>query len=187
MDRAELIERMAAGDEPEFLFFWGHTAAPGHELGRWVLSQWWVEDFEVDGDVYRSAEHFMMAGKARLFGDDEMLARILRADTPADAKRLGRAVRGFDQELWEQERYGIVVRGNIGKFGGRLRPFLMSTGDTVLVEAAPRDVIWGIGLGKENPKALNPNTWRGQNLLGFALMDARAALRGSTVPRRPAQ
>jgi ribA/ribD-fused uncharacterized protein len=177
MNRAELIERMAVGYEPDFLFFWGHTPTPGHELGRWVLSQWWVEDFEVDGVRYRSAEHFMMAGKARLFGDDEILAKILRADTPADAKRLGRAVRGFEEALWVKERYGIVVAGSIAKFSGRLRPFLLSTGEKVLVEAAPRDMIWGIGLGKDNPKALDPDTWRGQNLLGFALMDARAAIR----------
>jgi ribA/ribD-fused uncharacterized protein len=177
MDRTELIKQVTAGGTPEFLFFWGHTPSPGHDLGRWVLSQWWPEDFEVDGAGYRSAEHFMMAGKARLFGDHEMLAKILAAETPADAKKLGRAVRGFDQDVWVKQRYDIVVRGSIAKFGGRLREFLLSTGDKVLVEAAPRDVIWGIGLGKDNPRAQDPNTWRGQNLLGFALMDARAALR----------
>jgi ribA/ribD-fused uncharacterized protein len=181
MDRAGLIERMAAGYEPDFLFFWGHTPGPGHEVGRWVLSQWWAEDFEVDGVTYRSAEHFMMAGKARLFGDDEILATILQAETPADAKKLGRAVRGFDQDVWVKERYDIVVRGNVEKFRQAHRDFLVATGDKVLVEAAPRDTVWGIGLGKDNPKAQDPRTWRGQNLLGFALMDARAALSGSTA------
>ena len=177
MDRAELIERMAGGYEPEFLFFWGHTPTPGQRVGRWVLSQWWMSDFAVDGITYRSAEHFMMAGKARLFGDEEALAKILAAATPADAKKLGRAVRGFDQDVWVGARFDLVVRGSIAKFGGDLRPFLLGTGDTVLVEAAPRDTIWGIGLGKDNPKARHPSTWRGENLLGFALMEARAALR----------
>jgi ribA/ribD-fused uncharacterized protein len=177
MDRAELIERMARGFEPEFLFFWGHTPTPGHEVGRWVLSQWWLSDFDADGVTYRSAEHFMMAGKARLFGDEEMLAEILAAETPAEAKKLGRAVRGFDQDRWIQGRFELVVRGSVAKFSGDLRSYLLGTGETVLVEAAPRDTVWGIGLGKDNPKARHPSTWRGANLLGFALMEARARLR----------
>ncbi|MET0236277.1 MAG: NADAR family protein [Kibdelosporangium sp.] len=176
MDRAELIERMATGPAPEFLFFWGHTPTPGHAAGRWVLSQWLMADFTVDGQVHRSAEHFMMAEKARLFGDSEMRERILASEAPADAKKLGRAVRGFDQDIWVKQRYDIVVRGSIAKFSGELRAFLLSTGDKVLVEAAPRDVIWGIGLGRDSPRAQDPAQWRGQNLLGFALMDARAAL-----------
>ncbi|MCE7007180.1 NADAR family protein [Kibdelosporangium philippinense] len=178
MDRAELIKRMADGVRPEFLFFWGHTRTPGHEVGRWVLSQWWQADFTVDGVTYRSAEHFMMAGKARLFGDEEMLAKILDSETPADAKKLGRAVRDFDQDTWVAHRYDIVVDGSIAKFESDpvLTEFLVSTGDKVLVEAAPRDVIWGIGLGQDNPRSQDPSQWRGRNLLGFALMDARAAL-----------
>jgi ribA/ribD-fused uncharacterized protein len=188
MDRAELIEQIArakttAGATPEFLFFWGHTPSPGHSVGRWVLSQWFMGDFTVDGQVYRSAEHYMMAEKARLFGDDEMLGRILASETPADAKKLGRAVRDFDQDIWVKQRYDIVVRGGVAKFGHdpALSDFLLATGDKVLVEAAPRDVIWGIGLGKDNPRALDPARWRGQNLLGFALMDARAALAGTSA------
>mgnify|MGYP000459419431 FL=1 len=38
----------------------------------------------------------MMAEKARLFGDPETRARILAARTPAEAKKLGRGVKGFD-------------------------------------------------------------------------------------------
>ncbi|MBL1077735.1 NADAR family protein [Nocardia sp. 2] len=169
---------MAGGDEPEFLFFWGHTRTPGHAVGKWVLSQWWPVDFTVDGQTYGSAEHFMMAEKARLFGDEEMRAKVLAGETPADAKRLGRAVRGFDQDAWVAHRYDIVMRGSIAKFGQHedLRHFLLATGDKVLVEAAPRDTVWGIGLGADNPAAADPRTWRGENLLGFALMEARAVL-----------
>ena len=57
-----------------------------------------------------------------------------------------------------------------------LRNFLLSTGDKVLVEASPSDRIWGIGLGKNNPDALDPTKWRGQNLLGFALMNVRDSI-----------
>ncbi|WP_328602623.1 NADAR family protein [Nocardia terrae] len=178
MDRAQLTADMADGARPEFLFFWGHTRTPGHEVGKWVLSQWWPIEFTVDGQTYGSAEHFMMAEKARLFGDEPMRTRILASGTPADAKRLGRAISGFDQDTWEAHRYDIVLRGSIAKFGQHdlLRDFLLATTEKVLVEAAPRDTIWGIGLGAENPAAADPSRWRGENLLGFALMDARDAL-----------
>ncbi|WP_328290182.1 NADAR family protein [Nocardia aurantiaca] len=178
MDRAQLTADMADGARPEFLFFWGHTRTPGHEVGKWVLSQWWPVEFTVDGQNYGSAEHFMMAEKARLFGDEDMRSRILSSDTPADAKRMGRAISGFDQDTWEAHRFDIVLRGSIAKFGqhDQLRDFLLATTDKVLVEAAPRDTIWGIGLGAENPAASDPSRWRGGNLLGFALMDARDAL-----------
>ncbi|MGX1810403.1 NADAR family protein [Nocardia sp. NPDC055321] len=178
MDRAQLTADIAAGESPEFLFFWGHTRTPGHSVGKWVLSQWWPVEFTVDGQRYGSAEHFMMGEKARLFGDEEMRARVLASETPADAKRIGRAVRGFDQDAWVAHRYDIVLRGSIAKFGQHpeLRDFLLATGDKVLVEAAPRDTIWGIGLGAENPDAARPERWRGENLLGFALMDARETL-----------
>jgi ribA/ribD-fused uncharacterized protein len=176
--RAELVERMASGAEPEFLFFWGHQPKPDTAVGTWVLSQWWPVEFAVAGQVYLSSEQFMMAEKARLFGDDEMLPRILASDTPAEAKKLGRGVRDFDQSTWVDHRFDIVARANAAKFGQHveLRDYLLGTGDKVLVEAAPRDVIWGIGLGAANVRAVDPARWRGHNLLGFALMRARREL-----------
>ena len=47
----------------------------------------------------------------------------------------------------------------------------------MLVEASPYDRIWGIGLAQEDACSRNPLSWRGENLLGFALMEARDALR----------
>ncbi|MCU1640173.1 MAG: N-glycosidase [Nocardia sp.] len=178
MDRAQLTAEMAEGTTPEFLYFWGHTRTPGHEVGKWVLSQWWPVEFTVDGQTYRSAEHFMMGEKARLFGDEQVRDRVLASATPADAKRLGREVRGFDTGTWVAHRFDIVMRGSIAKFGQHdaLRDFLLATHGKILVEAAPRDTIWGIGLGAEHPSAADPSQWRGENLLGFALMEARDAL-----------
>jgi len=75
--------------------------------------------------------------------------------------------------------FEIVVAGSVAKFGHDpgLREFLLATGDRVLVEASPRDRVWGIGLGASSERAEDPRQWRGLNLLGFALMRARAALR----------
>jgi len=174
-----LIQAIQAGLQPRFLFFWGHTApAPDSPPGKWMLSQWWPAPFTVDGVRYPTAEHYMMAEKARLFGDAEAEAGILAARTPAEAKKLGRLVRGFDDAAWEAERFGIVLRASRGKFAQdpRLRRYLLDTGDRVLVEASPLDRIWGIGLAADDPRAVDPGRWEGLNLLGFALMETRESL-----------
>jgi ribA/ribD-fused uncharacterized protein len=175
----ELLEAERSGRRPKFLFFWGHTPPPSGEIGAHVLSQWYLHDFEIAGVRYASAEHYMMAEKARLFADDEVLEEILTAATPREAKALGRRVRDFDNSAWEVHRSDIVTRASVGKFGSNeeLRSYLVGTGNRVLVEASPRDRIWGIGMGKDNPAAEQPSGWKGLNLLGFALMRARAELR----------
>ncbi|MFI7641362.1 NADAR family protein [Nonomuraea sp. NPDC049400] len=131
-----------------------------------------------DGHTYASAEHYMMAHKAWLFGDAESADKILAAGHPNEAKSLGRTVRGFDQATWEARSFDIVVRGNVAKFGAHeeLAEFLLGTAGRVLVEASPVDRVWGIGLAAADERAASPATWRGANLLGFALMAARDTL-----------
>src|SRR6266545_3989606 len=151
------------------------TATASGAIGAGCLSQWWPAEFTVDGVAYRTAEHWMMAGKARLFADAEGLAAVVTAPSTGAAKAAGRKVRGFDEGRWAAARYDLIVAGNLAKFGQHadLREFLLTTGDRVLVEASPFDRIWGIGMGPNNPAALRPSAWRGQNLLGFALMEVR--------------
>jgi len=118
----------------------------------------------------------MMAEKARLFGDGEAREKIVAAASPAAAKKLGRGVRGFHEQRWARARFDIVVAASRAKFGQNpeLAEFLVGTKNRVLVEASPVDRIWGIGLAATNGAAMNPEKWRGLNLLGFALMVARA-------------
>jgi len=158
-----------------FLFFWGHQPATDGITTKSCFSQWWVAPFEVDGIIYPTAEHWMMAGKARLFGDDDAMKAILSSDTPAKAKEQGRLVQQFDPAVWDQHKYDIVVDGNFHKFTqhSALKEYLLATGEKILVEASPNDAIWGIGMGASDPAACNPATWRGNNLLGFALMEVR--------------
>ena len=178
---AALVTKMADGWRPDFLFFWGHKAKDINAVGKHVFSQWWPAAFKADGGRYPTAEHYMMAEKARLFGDDEMLEKIRRAESPADAKKLGRKVRGFDVARWEAVAFRRVIDGNIAKFGQNpaLKAYLLATGDKVLVEASPMDRIWGIGMAASDPRAGTPEEWQGTNLLGFALMAARAELKAS--------
>ena len=167
--------------EPEqipFLFFWGHHPAKDASITKSCFSQWWVAPFEADGVVYQTAEHWMMAAKARLFGDDEALRKILGAAKPAVAKEEGRGVQNFVPGIWDKFKYDLVVEGNQYKFSQHadLKAFLLRTGDKVLVEASPVDTVWGIGLAGDDPAAMNPAQWKGENLLGFALMEVREKL-----------
>ena len=172
---ADLLTMQASGYKMKFLFFWGHQPQRDGGIGPGCLSQWWPSPFEVDGRRYATAEHFMMWSKAMLFGDEACAAEILAATHPSEAKSLGRKVKPFDDATWERERFGLVVAGSIAKFSQHadLKAFLLGTRDRVLVEASPRDRVWGIGLGASNPDAADPARWRGLNLLGFALMRAR--------------
>jgi ribA/ribD-fused uncharacterized protein len=175
---AALVTAEAQGEELELLAFWGHRPNRDGSVGPGCLSQWWEQPFTVDGVVYPTAEHWMMAGKARLFGDDDGLAVVLAARSPGAAKDAGRRVRGFDEKAWRAARYDLVVTGNLHKFGqhAQLRTFLVTTGRRVLVEASPHDRIWGIGLDASSPDSRLPSRWRGLNLLGFALMEVRERL-----------
>lgn len=166
---------MSEGLSPPFLHFWGHT---GQGVGNWVLSQWYPAPFLVDGVRYATAEHWMMSEKAKLFGDTATRAKILSIDDPAAAKKLGREVAGYDDAAWRARRVDAVREGSVHKFrqNQAMGELLLSTRGKVLVEAAPRDTVWGIGLGAANPNASVPSRWRGENLLGFAPMWARDQL-----------
>ncbi|CAL9442371.1 hypothetical protein SUDANB1_02264 [Streptomyces sp. enrichment culture] len=173
-----LIRAVRAGARVGYLHFWGHRPRPDGRIGASCLSQWWPAPFTVDGVAYATAEHWMMAAKARLFEDAAAERAALAAGHPAEAKKAGRLVRGFDEAVWARERFRIVVEGSVHKFGAHpgLLAYLLGTGDRVLVEASPVDRVWGIGLAADDEAAMDPERWRGPNLLGFALMEARERL-----------
>ncbi|WP_329145881.1 NADAR family protein [Streptomyces sp. NBC_01456] len=175
----ELRRTVAAGKRARYLFFWGHGPRRDGSLGASCFSQWWPSPFTVDGVRYATAEHWMMAGKARLFGDAQAERRARAAHHPQQAKAAGRSVAGFDEEIWQRHRFALVTEGSVHKFGqdAALRAYLLNTGSRVLVEASPVDRIWGIGLAADDERAADPARWQGLNLLGFALMAARQRLR----------
>lgn len=102
----------------------------------------------------------------------------MRSNNPKEIKVLGRQVKNFDENIWKKNRYSIILNGNYAKFmqNEDLRLFLISTKDSILVEASPYDKIWGIGMSSNNENIENPLLWRGLNLLGFALMEVRDEL-----------
>jgi ribA/ribD-fused uncharacterized protein len=174
----ELCLRFNAGENFTFLHFWGHQASRNGTITQSCFSQWYQAAFEIEGISYATAEHFMMAEKAKLFGDQNTYQKILYAKDPGAAKALGREVAGFDETIWTKHRFDIVVKANYAKFTQHeaLKQFLITTGQKILVEASPMDRIWGIGLSANDNNANNPNAWQGLNLLGFALMVVRENL-----------
>ena len=172
-----LIDALARGNTLKYIFFWGHQEKGG-QVTKSCFSQWYDSPFEEEGHEFLTAEHYMMFHKAKLFGDSRACERVLAARSPGEAKAVGREVVGFEQSLWNEKRFEIVVKANLAKFSQNpaLAAFLLNTGNRVLVEASPVDTIWGIGLAQDNPAAEDPNTWKGLNLLGFALMEVREQL-----------
>jgi ribA/ribD-fused uncharacterized protein len=176
--KESLIQAIGSGQSYKYLFFWGHHPSRDGSITKSCFSQWWSSPFVVDGLTYPTAEHYMMAEKARLFDDRATAALIIQAEHPKQVKALGRQVLNFDEVLWQQKRSEIVIAGNYEKFtqNSALKRFLLQTGDRVLVEASPADPLWGIGLAEDHTDAGNPKQWPGLNLLGFALMAVRDRL-----------
>lgn len=152
-----------------FVFFWRPEEANG------LFGQWWPSKFMVDGKEYVTAEQYMMAGKARLFGDNDVELQIIKTTDPKKQKALGRKVQNFDEQAWKSNCVRIVTEGNLAKFtqDADLKKSLLETGKKTLVEASPLDKIWGIGMDSKNQSATKPAEWKGTNLLGVALMKAR--------------
>lgn len=164
------VENLMQFDFFECKPFWGpEDNADGY------LSNFYVCPYSFDGLRFHSSEQEFMYRKALEFGDIEIGIAILRSTTPAEAKKLGRKIKGFTDEQWDKVKEIIMIKTLHHKFydNPQLKQKLMLTGDAVLVEASPYDKVWGIKLGPDNPDVHDPSKWRGENLLGFCLMYLR--------------
>lgn len=174
-----LISDYAGGKNLEYICFWGHHPKKDGSITKSCFSQWWKSSFNIGHVKYLFMEQYMMAEKARLFGDKEIEEKIMSSNNPKEIKGLGRKVKGFDEKIWNNIKYSIVVNGNYNKFmqNEKLKTFLLSTEDKILVEASPYDNVWGIQMSENDANIKNPELWRGENLLGFALMEVRNEIR----------
>ena len=153
------------------------------------LSNWYRADFRYAGRSYSSVEQYMMMQKALTFGDSEIAEQIQASDDLREIKRLGHMVARYNDSLWKAIRVQILRRGIRAKFqqNPRLLCDLLATGNALLAECAPRDLVWGIGIDIEDSRSGDPKEWKGRNLLGRTLMRVRedlrawAAVAGSSV------
>lgn len=129
-------------------------------------------------------EKAVMLTKALLFEDYESAQKIVDAETAKDAKALGRTVKYFDQATWNKHLEEIAYEVCRQKFtvDAHCKKVLLDTGDQVLAEASPWDKIWGIGIEVGDERVQDQSQWKGQNILGTALMQVRTSLRTGKEP-----
>ena len=170
---AESSTKPKTSTPPSFVFFWHEYTENGH------FSQWYPAPFTVEGIRYLHNEQYMMAKKALLFKDTRTYNKIMAEADPATCKALGKSAANFNQYLWDSAKEEIVYNANYAKFSQNpaLKAALLATGDSIIAEASPGDKVWGIGLKASDPDSQNPTKWKGQNLLGKALMRVRKELK----------
>lgn len=149
-----------------YTFFWGEESP---------FSQFFITEFVIDNKKFNCTEQYMMYSKAITFGDSEIAKQILETQKPGKQKKLGRLVKNFDSDKWDEIAEDIVYKGNYAKFSQNKKIYdeLLNTNETELVEVSPTDTIWGIGLPRNNPKIYDKSKWRGQNKLGIILTKLR--------------
>ena len=174
LTRKQLIEDLKKGKKYDYTFFWSHKSKSGI-IGNHIFSQWYHSPFIENEITYETAEHYMMASKARVFNDWKALDKILNTKKPNVAKKIGRGIKNFNIKEWNKHKIDIVLQGSLLKFNqhNNLKNFLLLTNESILVEASPFDPYWGIGMRAKHRNSKNPIRWKGQNLLGFCLMEAR--------------
>lgn len=166
MNKVKMTERKVIG-------FW----KAGKPYG--FMSQWYYSDFTDNGIKFNTCEKYMMYQKAKLFNDNESMATILKVHAPFKIKKLGRKVSGFIQKDWDNVKEEIIYKANLLKFSQneKLKNQLLETEEYILAEASPYDKIYGIGLYPNDVLVQNPSNWKGENLLGKALMRVRTELK----------
>lgn len=149
-----------------------------------VFSQWYNSPFEYNNMKFTCCEQFMMVNKAIIFSDPDSAEAILKEKQPSSQKSLGRAIKNFNQELWDNVKLDVVFTGNYLKFTSseEFRKILLNTGDSLLVEASPFDKIWGIGLSMTDPRKEDESLWTGQNLLGICITGVREKIKKEITP-----
>lgn len=156
-----------------YIFFWNGP-----------FSNWHISTFDHDTNSkwgitkFTSSEQAMMFYKALWFNDEDSLIKILSTHSPREQKALGRKVNGFDQEIWESKIELTFSNVLVDKFSSDpiLTEILLDSESKTIVEASPYDTVWGIGLGVDSYDILDESKWKGKNLLGKCLMNARTLL-----------
>lgn len=141
-------------------------------------SNFYKSSFILNGITFNCSEQAFMYCKAMLFNDQEMADKILNSSNPVECKRLGRKVKNFNGDVWNEKKEGYMKSILYSKFinNPKLKEMLLSTGDKIIVECSPYDNEWGCGLGVDDFFNQNCNM-NGHNKLGFALMAVREKLK----------
>lgn len=145
------------------VFFFSYTPYSNHYNSPFTVP-------DEPGRIFHTVEHYMMFIKAIMFGDVSTAEKILVNPWPMEAKKLGRKVKGYDDDVWASVRKKVVTKGIFYKMRChpdiRLSALKLRLEGKLFVEASPYDCIWGVGLAEEDPRIVDPTNWLGENLLG---------------------
>jgi ribA/ribD-fused uncharacterized protein len=140
-------------------------------------------DIEVNGTMchFHNTEQYFMYMKAIVFGDEEIAKQILADGDPKKVKALGRKVQNYDEQVWNEKRYQVMLKANVAKFSQNedLKQLLLSKEyeGHGFVEASPYDKVWGVRMYESNPDIDDESKWKGLNLLGKVLDETRRIIR----------
>jgi ribA/ribD-fused uncharacterized protein len=155
---------------------------PGEDKGEFrTFSNQAEYPIQINDLKYPTVEHYFQAQKAREFNDEENLKKIMDTPSAKAVKALGKKVRNFVKEIWDDKRLDIMMRGVKAKFvqHPELQKQLVETGTKQIGEADARDSFWGIGTSESTEKSADPSKWKGQNRLGKILMALRDEFKSS--------
>ena len=155
-----------------FIIYDKHVAFWGSEFSNFYPCK-----FTFDGVEWKSSEQCFMAQKAKFFNDEETYNLILKAETPEEAKKLGRLVKNYDDEKWaevrEEKMYNAVLQKFLQNNDLQLLITRKDLMDKSFVEGSPFDGIYGVKMDYRNPDIDDEENWGGTNLLGKILNRVR--------------
>jgi len=117
-----------------------------------------------------------MYNKCKIFVKENyiLLEAILKETSPSNIKKYGRQVKNYNDLMWKEKRYNIMLEALRLKFNQNeiIKQKLLETSPKILYEASKNDKIWGIGFNDKDAIKTDKNKF-GENLLGIALMEIR--------------
>lgn len=163
------------------------------------FSNFYFSKFEMDGHVFHCVEHAYVAAKLRHLGSAaysqalnfmHMKSRERGGQHPRQLKWLGSSQEKLaskkEIEDWKKHQFERIAGFAAAKFeqNEALRKLLIATGNMPILEANPRDKVWGVGIAKDDPLLCEwseGDTRFGKNRMGRVLMSIRHSRKLSII------
>lgn len=164
-------------ETPDSIYFYSHTKGNYGYMSNFYPSAF----VDKEENEFNCSEQYLMYHKCKLFdpNNNKMLLQILNEKSPAKVKALGRMVKNYNEQVWSDLRFQVMIDGLRLKFNQnqQIANKLIQTNPKMLYEAAQNDNIWGIGFDAVTAIITDKANF-GTNLLGMALVQVRGELIG---------
>jgi ribA/ribD-fused uncharacterized protein len=156
-DKKEIKNKKTNASDEEKIYFIS-SSKHFHEF-----SNFYERDFTIGEITYKTNEHYFQSKKFSQ-ADFEYALQIINAQTPKQAKSLGRRNPSKLRQDWNTVRIDIMYEGLEAKFSQNddLKQLLLSTRNKELIENNKGDAYWGCG-----------RNGKGMNMQGKLLMKLR--------------